>query len=293
MIVSIYFAMDISVLFQRLCHVEFRRLLLIIGISVAVVVYQYFAISYGNSLRLSLVSDKGLVAMMVGNVTIIDVSKSTKVNVAMPNGKESKGMATDPDLGLDVKNFSDNSFHKNKDGDSWKKGLNYNRSFNVGYVMDIAKSSTEIKSIESQHGHIEKDEKIEDGIEIYYDQKAINGVTLGGDQKRLGITSVVPTQVFLREVKNLDANSRTSDPFLSANVSSVGNVKQTVETLPMKSKLPQVVSIISNNNLSVADISILRRWNKQSTSISQMNSLLLQARVSSHSAVRFNLGVSF
>lgn len=67
-------------LFQRLCHVEIRRLLLIIGILVPVlVVYQCFAISYVKNLPLLLASDKGFVAMMVGNATITDGSKQTTV----------------------------------------------------------------------------------------------------------------------------------------------------------------------------------------------------------------------
>ncbi|XP_031250684.1 probable glycosyltransferase At5g03795 [Pistacia vera] len=263
--------MDIFLLFQRLCHVGIRRLLLIIGILVpVVVVYQCFAISYSKNLPLLLASDKGLVAMTVGNATIIDDSKPTTIFVAMPNDKESKVMATDYNLGLDGGNFFDNSFHKNEDGDS-QEGVTDVKSLNVGYVMDTATSSTEMKSIESQIGHIEKDEKIEHGNVIDHDQKSTTGLTLGEDQKRPGITSVVSTQLSSMEVKNL------------ANFSSVGNVKQVIETLPMKTELPQVVSIIPNNNLTAADISILKRLNKHSTSISQMNSLLLQSHVSSHS----------
>jgi hypothetical protein len=73
-------------------------------------------------------------------------------------------------------------------------------------------------------------------------------------------------------------------------VSQVGNVKQTMGLQPKDKKMKplQAVSVTLNNNSTMTSISnsILKRWEKQLTSISQINSILLNSHVSSHSVVR-------
>ncbi|KAM4123652.1 hypothetical protein ACB094_01G173400 [Castanea mollissima] len=86
-----------------------------------------------------------------------------------------------------------------------------------------------------------------------------------------------------------DADSGTLDSLIAdkISVSSVRNVKQTEGWQPKDRKMKplQFVSITFNNNNSTMtsiSSSVLKRWEKQPISISQMNSILLNGHVSSH-----------
>ncbi|KAK3210653.1 hypothetical protein Dsin_015359 [Dipteronia sinensis] len=273
--------MDMVDRFQRLCHVEIRRLVLIIGMVVAVIlVFQSFVLPYGKNLSVSL-ADKGSMAPTVGNaITIINDSKSAKLDVALANDEKTKETYEDYDESLDVETNLDDSFHKDKDGKlqngfTFEKGVNYGNSSAEGYV-----TSTDNSSIKSEHRHLEKVARVENSNNIDNDQNT-TGLTLGRVQNRPGNGSTELSRISSREVENLDSNSRTSKSLLTANLSLVGNVKQTSQTQPLNTGLPQAVSIILNDNFSIADISMFKRLDRKQTSVSQMNSLLLQSQVSS------------
>ncbi|TXG61438.1 hypothetical protein EZV62_012801 [Acer yangbiense] len=263
--------MDMIARLQRLCHVEIRRLVMIIGMVVAVIlVFQSFVLPYGKTLSVSL-ADKGSMAPTVGNaITIINDSKSIKLDVALANDEKTKETYEDYDESLDVEKNLDDSFRKHKDGNlqngsTFEKGVSYGNSSAEGYV-----TRTDDSSIKSEHRHLDNDQNT-------------TGLTSGGVQNRPSNDSTDFSRVSSREVENLDSNSRTSKSLLTANLSLVGNVKQTSPTQPLNIGLPQAASIILNDKFTIADISMFKRLDRKQTSVSQMNSLLLQSQVSSRS----------
>ncbi|XP_038711364.1 probable glycosyltransferase At5g03795 isoform X2 [Tripterygium wilfordii] len=70
-----------AIIFHRLCHVEIRRLLPIIGTVVAVVVvFQCFALPYRRSMYLSVDMRGSAVVMVYNATTIINNSRTTKID---------------------------------------------------------------------------------------------------------------------------------------------------------------------------------------------------------------------
>ncbi|KAK2645597.1 hypothetical protein Ddye_020792 [Dipteronia dyeriana] len=275
--------MDMVARFQRLCHVDIRRLVLIIGMVVAVIsVFQSFVLPYGKTLSISL-ADKGSMAPIVGNaIAIINDSKSTKLNVALANDEKTKETYEDYDESLDVETNWDDSFHKDKDGKlqngfTLEEGVNYGNSSAEGYVTSMDNSS-----IKSEHRHLEKVAGFENSYNIDNDQNT-TGLMLGGVQNRPGNASNELSRISSGEVEKLGSNSKTSKSLLTANLSLVGNAKQTSQTQPLNIGVPQAVSIILNDKFTIADISMFKRLDRKQTSVSQMNSLLLQSQVSSSS----------
>ncbi|KAI9192223.1 hypothetical protein LWI28_019744 [Acer negundo] len=269
--------MDMVARFQRLCHVEIRRLVVIIGMVVVVIlVFQSFVLPYGKTLSVSL-ADKRSMAPTVGNaITIINDSKSTKLDLALANDEKTKETYEDYDGSLDVEKNLDDSFRKHKDGNlhngfTFEKGVSYGNSSVEGYV-----TSTYNSSLKSEHNHLEKVARVENSYNT-------TGLMSGGVQNRPGNASTELSRISSREVEKLGSNSRNSKSLLTANLSLVGNVKQTSQTQPLNIGLPQAVSTVLNNKFSIADISMFKRLDRKQTSVSQMNSLLLHSQVSSRS----------
>ncbi|KAK4854360.1 hypothetical protein QYF36_022732 [Acer negundo] len=269
--------MDMVARFQRLCHVEIRRLVVIIGMVVVVIlVFQSFVLPYGKTLSVSL-ADKRSMAPTVGNaITIINDSKSTKLDVALANDEKTKETYEDYDESLDVEKNLDDSFRKHKDGNlhngfTFEKGVSYGNSSAEGYV-----TSTYNSSLKSEYSHLEKVARVENSYNT-------TGLMSGGVQNRPGNASTELSRISSREVEKLGSNSRNSKSLLTANLSLVGNVKQTSQTQPLNIGLPQAVSTVLNDKFTIADISMFKRLDRKQTSVSQMNSLLLQSQVSSRS----------
>lgn len=101
------------------------------------------------------------------------------------------------------------------------------------------------------------------------DCKTRTGSTSSEDQA--GSYSGVSEGIFIKGMRNLNADS-------------VDNIKKRHEE--KESELLQSYLAASNDNLTIASISVSKRLAKQATTISEMNSLLLQSPLSSHSMVR-------
>lgn len=123
------------------------------------------------------------------------------------------------------------------------------------------------------------------------DPKASTKLTLSNVQNQAGILSIVSQRISTKGMGSSDADSGTLDSLIADrnSVSSVCNVKQTEGCQPKDRKMKplQFVSIAFNNNSTMTSISssVLKRWEKQPISISQMNSILLNSHVSSHYVV--------
>ncbi|KAH9762491.1 glycosyltransferase family exostosin protein [Citrus sinensis] len=264
--------MDIIAKFHGSCRAEIRRLLVITGMVVAVmVVFQSF----------SLVTNKGSIVMMVvgnSNTSVVNMSTSTKLDVAVASDEERLEPDMDRGLMVGVENYPNHSFYKLKGENSFNKGVTDDKSLNMGYATSLDNSSTETEAMEIEHGKLEKVEKVGSTYNFDDDPKATAGLELGGVQNRASPGD------FTAEVEKLDVNSTASESISAANLSSTADVRQTTETQPMNPKVSkQPPASIPTNNLSAADISILKRWNRRPTSISKMDLLLLQSRVSSRS----------
>lgn len=120
------------------------------------------------------------------------------------------------------------------------------------------------------------------------DPKASTKLTLSNVQNQAGILSIVSQRISTNGMGSSDADSRTLDSLI-ADKNSVCNVKQTEGCQPKDRKMKplQFVSVTFNNNSTMTSISssVLKRWEKQPISISQMNSILLNGHVSSHYVV--------
>lgn len=244
--------MGIAVLAQRLCHIAIWRLLLIIGMVFAVlVVSQCFALLYGKTFSL-------YPPMVVRNATLLISSQSNKSFVA----------------NLLVGNDTYAS-----DSDSAKE---------TGYENETKETD--------KHNDPASDDNTNSHKEFKFEKDDPNGstnFTLSEVQNQAGILPVVSQGISTKGMGNFDADSRTSDSFFIDKISvspSVGNFKQTMGLQPKDKEMKplQAVSVTLNNNSTMTSISnsILKRWEKQLTSISQINSILLHSHVSSHSVVR-------
>jgi hypothetical protein len=243
--------MNIALLAQKLCHIAIWRLMVIFGMLVAVlIVSQCIALPYSKTLSLS-PANKGSIVMVVPSAAILNNSPPNKhfiVNLVVGNDTYT---SSDKDAGFGNQTKGTNKFNDlASDGDT------------------------------NSHGEfkLEKD-----------DPKASINLTSGKVQNQSGNLPVVSQGTPIKGMGNFDADSRTSESFFADNISSIGNVKQTMKMQPKGKKIKplQAVSVTLNHKFSMASISksILKRWEKQATSISQMNSILLESPVSSRSMV--------
>lgn len=224
---------------------------MIFGMLVAVlIVSQCIALPYCKTLSLS-PSNKGSIVMVVPSAALLNNSPPNKhfiVNLVVGNDTYA---SSDKDAGFGNKTKETDKFNDlASDGDTNSHG-----EFKLG-----------------------KD-----------DPKASINLTSGKVQNQSGNLPVVSQGTPTKGMGNFDADSRTSESFFADNISSIGNVKQTMKMQPKGKKIRplQAVSVTLNHKFSTASISnsILKRWEKQATSISQMNSILLESPVSSRSMV--------
>ncbi|XP_041008164.1 probable glycosyltransferase At3g07620 [Juglans microcarpa x Juglans regia] len=238
--------MDIAVLAQRFCHTAIWRLLVIIGMVVAVlIVTQAFELPYWKTLPLSPPS-KGSTAMVARNATLPNNSPPTKPFVA--------------NLRVDNDTFA---------SDSDKEAGYENQTKETDKQDDPA-------SYDDKNPH--KEVKFEKDY-----PKAGTNLTLNDVQNQDGILPIESQGLSTKGMGNFHADSRIS--FIAENASSVSNAKQTMKTKPTdkKTKPLQEVSVTLNNKFTIVSISnpILKRLRKQPISISQMNSMLLNSPVPS------------
>lgn len=268
--------MDIAALTKRLCNLEIRRLLLIIGVAVVlVVVSQCSDLPYGKNFYSSpAYTGSASIVTVLGNFTSSNNSESRKFDVV--------GV-----VGTDVLDLEEESGHGNTDSDSNKEielekdasNVTLDKSFPVG----INRSEDDIfsgeKTIDLRHDSLPRDSRRDESIKADDDPKTISASEF---RNGAGIVSVVSQGAATDSPENLNADSK-------------GNTKQTTEIqLEDKKTEPlQSVSVTLHDNSTMTSISILRKWNPRPTSISQMNSLLLRSPISSSSMVRLHLRFHF
>lgn len=283
------FGMDVLVQSQNLRHVEIRRLVLIMGTVVAaVVVLQCSVLANWKSIFVSS-PDKGSIAFVISNETILDDSRFTLVNTSdsYEEGeyeKEYDGEKEDYDLTLDFNKHLGDSF-KSKDQNSRKesilgKSISNGKSLLIGNVARMKNSSSQTRTIEMGHNLLEPGEKKVKSYTINDEAKASNFS---------GTARVASSQDPVQEIEDLNTNSGSSDVVTA--MSLTGNVKQTMETQQESNELLQTLSVILTNNSLKARISLLKRRKKQSISINQMDTIFARGLISSHSVVRIQLGL--
>ncbi|CBI28021.3 hypothetical protein VitviT2T_016480 [Vitis vinifera] len=282
--------MDMTALFMKLCHVESRRLLFIVGLVVAsVIVFQVFELPSMNTLTLS-PTVKGSVSMMVGDATILknSISANSYVIRTVVNNSDASDLEDEADMDYHLASDDDGDLdysvemHKEKNSDNefiLEKGVGLDKSMTVRNVRHTDNSPKE-KAIEFRHGPLEHLKISDNNFKIDDDRKASTSLTIGEGSNRDGLVSLplVSPGISSKGTRNLDADSRTSD------LSTVSNVKHVMEAEKDKNtNLLQTVSVPLDNNYTIADISITRRRGMKPTTISKMNLLLLQSAVSSYS----------
>ena len=281
--------MDMAALFMKLCHVESRRLLLIIGIAVAtVLVFQVFELSSMNILTLSPIV-KGSKSTMVGDATILNNSilDSSYVVHEVVNNSDASDLeeadmdyhfASDDDKDLDHsvemhgEENSDNEF-------ILENGVRLDNSMTLRNVRSTDNSPKET-AMELRHGPPEHLNMSNNNFKIGENANSSLAIAEGHNRNGLVSLPLVSSGLSSRGTRNLDADSRTS------GLSTVTNVKQVIEAEKYKStNLSQTVSIPLDNNYTISGISITRRRRIKPMTISQMSSFLFQSAVSSHSVV--------
>ncbi|KAM4131415.1 hypothetical protein ACJW30_01G174500 [Castanea mollissima] len=238
--------MDIAVLAQRwrLCHLTIWKLPLIIGIVViaGLVVSQCFAF-----------------ALLYGKTFSLYPSNKVSIVMVVRNATVLSSSQSNKSIVLDDTYASD----------SGKE---------AGYENETKEPDKRNDPASVKDFKFEKD-----------NPKASTKLTLSNVQNQAGILPLVSQRISTKAMGSSDADSGTLDSLIAdkISVSSVRNVKQTEGWQPKDRKMKplQFVSITFNNNNSTMtsiSSSVLKRWEKQPISISQMNSILLNGHVSSH-----------
>ncbi|KAF8393413.1 hypothetical protein HHK36_021657 [Tetracentron sinense] len=309
--------MDYAVQFQKLCQVETRRLLFVMGIIFAVVlVLQSSALPYRNVISSLVPAAKVLVpgkrssqtasspkSVRVGNVTLLNGSNSTNSYVALVLGNntnashmgketkhENKTKGKDTDHGFAQEGIDPNdAFKLDKDrkpqnGAVFEKVVAQGKTSPLDNVESPDDGSIIEKVIEPEHDPLEQVRKSDDDLSLHNDQKKTIGLTLEKVGSADGFASpllVSPTSNDITLLRKLDANSSTSDILVTVNISSMG--KQATET-QSKDKSPEQLQVgwvtLNNNSSSTSNPIMGEKRRVSPTSISTMNILLLQSRIS-------------
>lgn len=260
--------METSALFQRLCLVEIRRLLMVIGVAIIVIIlFQCFALPYGKGWSVSS-ADEGSVVMVISNPILSNSSKSSiRVFHIMTNGSDSS------DLGEEA---GDEDEIENTDADSELSSNKIEQNDVLLKLGEMLGKSTDNTS--SQEKSIETGSKQLKQVGETEILEATTSSTFGGIQSDVGTVPSVLLGISKKKGENRDRDSITSDSFFPTKVISLDHM----ETQTKNAELLQTISVTLNNNSTRDSISTLKR-REQSTSISQMNSLLLHSLVYSHS----------
>lgn len=294
--------MDIAVLFGKLCQVKIRRLLLLLGIIVAFVVgFQCFAFPFGELFSLS-PEAKGSISLMVGEVTLLNSSESTNshvVHVVSNNKKVSNseeeagyeneikgrvsayGSASDNDtqLGYSFEIYKNRNLHNEFTSE---KGTRNVKSFSAG--------SNKIKNdsfvhVDATNTRYDPQEKVESSNDNFKQENT--DVTLQDVRYQTGFSSLplVSMENSAKGVRDSNTDSRISVLPVITDRSSVKNVKKRIkkQSVDKSTDILRTVSAKMNNNSARIKSYIMKRRVMPPTSISHMNSLLVQSVVSSSS----------
>lgn len=241
--------------------------------------FQCFALPYGKRWSL-LTADEGSIVVLISNDTFSNNLRLRPINVSSimvndtfyPSDLDGEVGDENDTKGTSTHNLSTD---KSERGElTFKMDAMLGKSLIMGYEARTGDSSIQATSLENGHGKVKHAEKVDD-------KEAAVGLTYGGVQIQAGIVPVVLPGISAKNGEKMDTESSTWNAFLPANLISMDNVTGIAEVGPQT-----LVSVTSDKNSKRDRISTLKRWETQPTSISQMNSLLLQNIVSSHYARR-------
>ncbi|KAF8400865.1 hypothetical protein HHK36_014168 [Tetracentron sinense] len=313
-----YFDMDYALRFQKLCQVETRRVLLVMGIIVATIfVIQYFELPYGNVLS-SLFSDgnaqelgksssstggSSSESVMVGNMTpsngsnsnsyvvpgLANNAETSHIEKDIEHKNESKGNDRDPKH--DFASGKDGGQDRDTDNESSSdKLVDLDKLENVkppdnGSVLRKAREPDHDFSLE----HANKSDNDSSSLNVLKDNSSLtdgrSDTAVASPPLALQPANSSTNTTFLR---NSDANSRLPVTSVNSNMSSVN--KRTTETLSKDENpgLLQSGPTTSSKNPTPASNPVVKKLRPEmpltsGMSISDMNHLLLQSRSSSRS----------
>ncbi|KAJ6731509.1 EXOSTOSIN HEPARAN SULFATE GLYCOSYLTRANSFERASE -RELATED [Salix purpurea] len=262
--------METSALFQRLCLVEIRRLLMVIGVAVVVIIlFQCFALPYGKGWSVS-PANEGSVVLLISNPILPNSSKSSiRVFNIMTNGSDSSDLGEE-----DEAEIADKDAEYELKSDKILQNdvmLKLGETLGKSSITVTDNTSSQEKSIETGSKQLKQDD--ENGI-----LEATTSSTFGGIQSNAGTVPGLFLSISKKNGENRDRDSIASDSFFPTKVISLDHMV----TQTKNAELLQTISVTLNNNSARDSISTLKRW-ERSTSMSQMNSLLIHSLVYSHS----------
>ena len=266
--------METSALFQRLCLVEIRRLLMVIGVAVVVIIlFQCFALPSGQGWSVS-PANEGSVVMLISDPISPNSSKSSiRVFNIMTNGSDLSDLGEEDEAEIADKD-ADYELTSDKIVEN-DVVLKLGETLGISSITVTDNTSSQEKSIETGSKQLKQVD--ENGI-----LEATTSSTFGGIQSNAGTVPGELLSISKKNGENRDRDSITSDSFPTKVISLDHMVTQT-----KNAELLQTISVTLNNNSTRDSITTLKRW-EQTTSLSQMNSLLLHSIVYSHSMVRIH-----
>lgn len=268
---------------QRFWNIGIRRLLLIIGGAVAIVVvsqcfelpydttFFFFPADIGSISTATMFANVGSSNMSVAGVEglVANYTEVSDLEEESRHGNDTRqqtwvyGLALGNDSSLTGESMLENNVTLGK---SYPVGTGGNED---GIFI---RGKTDFKN-----GYLQTANESVDGYREDNEPGISSGLKVNEVRNEVGLVPVVSQGSSTKSPENL-------------NVDSKGNVEQNTETQTdhQKIELQQPVPVTLDDNSTMTDItvdSVLRKWNRRPTSISQMNSLLLQSPVSSRSMV--------
>lgn len=253
--------MDISVLAQMLFRAEIRRLVFIIGLLVSLlVVSQCLTFPFGKTLYFLSANYKGSSTIMIANAASLNNLKSTKVYaVEVVASNDSSPSNLENEVGFENEMDLEETDYElaSEDGDrNLSNKLTFEKGVNLG-------SRFQAESDTSRYHLFTQANRIDETYEKDFEPTTSTRTSSSEARNQAGI-------VFREGIRNL-------------SVESVRNVKQNVERQRENRKAELLRSNLED--LKNPGLFMRKRWEKNPTTISQMNSLLLQSPLSSHAMV--------
>lgn len=242
---------------------------MVIGVAVVVIIlFQCFALPYGKGWSVS-PANEGSVVLLVSNPILPNSSKSSIQRLTPDSsdlGEEDEAEIADKDADYEL------TSDKIVENDVM---LKLGETLGKSSITVTDNTSSQEKSIETGSKQLKQVD--ENGI-----LEATTSSTFGGIQSNAGTVPGELLSISKKNGENRDRDSIPSDSFPTKVISLDHMVTQT-----KNAELLQTISVTLNNNSTRDSISTLKRW-ERSTSMSQMNSLLIHSLVYSHSMVRIH-----
>ncbi|XP_039043127.1 probable glycosyltransferase At3g07620 [Hibiscus syriacus] len=242
--------MGIFALTQRFFQAEIRKLLLIIGLAVSIIIFfQCSALSYGKMFSSS-PTNKSSIVKLVSNATTSNDSNMAELFVnVVANDANGFNPEEEARYRTNMPLSEVDQYHELTS----KPRIAQGKSLMTGYITHTDDSSTQVKAAEIMHNHLGMVEKTKNSDMMINDPKTTTGY---------GVVPFISAIVHAEGLQNSNPSSGSSGSLLGANLSSPSNAKTSIQTHNKNFKPLQNASVIS---------------------VSGMNSLLLQSIDSSHS----------